>query len=100
MKGSNEAEAGPLVKMSDFSNGKATCGCDSAMSGSESQRHKLLGVISRSQSKSLIVGFLCACVRGEREKQEDRETAAKKRQDMRDTQLQDVERLKMLPSES
>lgn len=81
MKGSNESEAGPVVKMSDFSNQKATCVCDSAMCGSEAQRHKLLCVISRSQSKSLIVEFFCACVRGEREKQDDRETAAKKNKD-------------------
>lgn len=74
------------------------------MSGRESQRHKLLAVISCGKSKALIVDFfVCVCVRGELEKQKDREAAAKKwrkRQDMRDTQLQDVKRLKMLPLKS
>lgn len=50
------------------------------MSGSESQRHKLLAVISRGKSKALIVDFFCVCVRSELEKQKDRETAAKKRE--------------------
>lgn len=50
------------MKMSDFSNKTTTCVCDSAMSGRESQRHKLLAVISRGKSKALIVDFLCVCV--------------------------------------